>query len=170
MPVFFSNWVGSGDAITTRTSQICTFKKVKHLVLLSVFQHHKHSQQPSIAHATSQLFSSKKWPVCLKTTTFHFESIAHEHKITCVPNIDPPKVAHAQTLFSSVVDICHQINEISFELRMETNLMLLVFAVLLCCYSSSETKAWTLLERYNFNFSGLSFTTIYIYCKSFWLL
>lgn len=46
---------------------------------------------------------------------------------------------------------------------METNLMLLVFAVLLCCYSSSETKAWTLLERYNFNFSGLSFTTIYIY-------
>ena len=42
----------------------------------------------SIAHATSQLFSSKKWPVCLKTTTFSFETIAHEHKIICVQNIN----------------------------------------------------------------------------------
>ena len=31
------------------------------------------------------------------------ETIAHEHKIICVQNIDPPKVAHAQMLFSSVL-------------------------------------------------------------------
>ena len=52
-------------------------------------QHHEpQSTTRSIAHATSQLFSSKKWPVCLKTTTFSFETIAHEHKIMCVQNID----------------------------------------------------------------------------------
>ena len=65
-------------------------------------QHEPQSTTRSIAHATSQLFSSKKWPVCLSTTTFSFETIAHEHKIICVQNIDLPKVAHAQTLFNSV--------------------------------------------------------------------
>lgn len=33
---------------------------------------------------------------------------------------------------------CDQINEIAFELRMETTLMLVILAVILCYLSSSE--------------------------------
>ena len=40
-----------------------------------------------------------------------------------------------------MVDICDQTNEFSFELRMETILMLMIFAVLLCHLSSCERKA-----------------------------
>ena len=39
---------------------------------------------------------------CRRNEPFSFESIAYEHKIICVQNIDPPKVTHAQTLLSSV--------------------------------------------------------------------
>ena len=36
------------------------------------------------------------------------------------------------------MDVCNQINEILFELRVETILMLMIFAVLPCYLSSSE--------------------------------